>query len=165
MKGFIVSSVAVSTLIIVVFLMSGCIDGEELPILDFETLSKENYNYGYTTPQEFVINDKETFNSFWVNVHYNGGNVSIHYPKVDFSNSTVIAVFMGEKPTGGYGIEIMEILDIDAEKLFVFVIKTIPSDDCMVTEALTQPYHIIKTSKIYKEVKFVHHSDPIIKCD
>jgi hypothetical protein len=74
-------------------------------------------------------------------------------PTIDFSSSTIIAVFMGEFNTGGYSIEIKEIREYQ-DRIVVKVEKTYPPPGSPVTQAFTQPYHIVKTKKILKSVIF-----------
>jgi len=74
-------------------------------------------------------------------------------PEIVFSETTVIAVFMGRCPTGGYGIEIKEIIDTG----FLVVIKveqTSPGKGCILPQVITSPYHIVKVDKIGKGVRF-----------
>ena len=169
MKGFIVSSVAVAVLVVIVFLMSGCIDGNggngEGTALDFETIEKGYYHQYYNTTQEVVIDDISTYGILYnmMKCGYYACGIVVIPPEVDFSNSTVIAVFMGEKPTGGHDIEITNITD-EGDKVVVNVKRISPDENCVVTQVLTQPYHIVKTSKITKNVEFIYE-DEITQCD
>lgn len=74
-------------------------------------------------------------------------------PKIDFQHEIVIAVFQGEKPTGGYKIEITKMVESD-KNLIVYVETTSPCHNEEVTEALTYPCHIVKTKMTNKEVIF-----------
>ena len=73
-------------------------------------------------------------------------------PEINFSNTTVIAVFMGLQPTAGYAIEVKEITDT----IFRVVVKVawITPSGKMVLHVFTSPYHIIKTQKINKPITF-----------
>ncbi len=132
--------------------------------LSFETIEKGEYST-HTKKENFVINDNKTYYDLWrklypscLNVTTDRGistvcdGVSI-IPKIDFSKETVIAVFMGEKNTGGYSIEITKIID-KTDKVIVYVNETTPKPGDLVTLALTQPYHIVKTKKILGPVEF-----------
>ncbi len=74
-------------------------------------------------------------------------------PEIDFNEEMILVVFQGEKSTGGYGIEINKIVEKE-NAIEVLVIETLPGYGCMVTEALTSPYHIVKLQKSTKEVIF-----------
>lgn len=74
-------------------------------------------------------------------------------PEIDFSQSTVIAVFMGARPTGGYAIEI-ENINVLKQSVVVNVVKTYPSKECYVMMIGTEPFHLIITEKINQEITF-----------
>lgn len=134
--------------------------GEES--IAFETLV-QGVSSRITTKQEVVIEDKDAWLAFWEE-HQTGdfpsltGNFapsSISLPKVDFTKEVVIAVFMGEQRTGGYaiGIEEINILKKEGEAV-VTVDVTKPNPQDMTTQALTQPFHIIKVQKPNIPVRF-----------
>lgn len=116
---------------------------EEIPgkIVDFETISKGYYS-SQKKASNYAINDIERWTEIW--------NLA---GEIDFSKETVIAVFMGEFPTGGFSIEIKEIRE-DDDKIIVRVETASPEPGSPVTQALSQPYHIVKTRKILKSVIF-----------
>jgi hypothetical protein len=71
-------------------------------------------------------------------------------PNVDFAKSRVVALFMGEKNTGGYAIGIEEVRQ-EGNKVIVKVKKSYP--DGMTTMAFTQPYLIAKINTT-KKIEF-----------
>ena len=109
--------------------------------IDFETLSKGSYS-SYKEPINYVMNSDEELKE-----------LKLQISGIDFSKSTAIAVFMGEFNTGGYAIEITEIIE-KGNEVVIIVSKTFPEPGQPVTQALSQPYHIIKTEKIEKGVVF-----------
>ena len=60
-------------------------------------------------------------------------------PTVDFRTSKVVTVFMGQKPTGGYGIAIAG-LRADGKTLVVEVNLREPAAGAILTQAFTSPY-------------------------
>lgn len=153
-----------SGILIAVVLISGCVQAPAHPAnltsqtekeIPFETIEKGEYS-GYTEKANLVINDEETFFKLWRNYTSIFGCPTcgaLVTPKISFSNETIIAVFMGEKNTGGYSISIERISN-EGDMVFVFVKETSPQPGDLVTQALTQPYHIVKTEKVTKQVKF-----------
>ena len=109
--------------------------------IDFETLSKGSYS-SHKEPANYVMNSDEELKE-----------LKLKTSEIDFSRSTVIEVFMGEFNTGGYEIEIIKIIEKENE-IIIKVIKTFPEPGQPVTQALSQPYHIVKTKKIEKGVVF-----------
>lgn len=65
------------------------------------------------------------------------------YYKDDSSGSIYLVVLMGEKPTGGYSISVVDVEDYD-DKIKVQVQERVPDRNQMVTMALTQPYTVVK---------------------
>lgn len=63
-------------------------------------------------------------------------------PSLDFTRETAIAVFMGERPTGGYSIHVNAVTHGDGE-LLVDVVLQAPGPECMTTQAFTQPYEMV----------------------
>lgn len=89
----------------------------------------------YTSRRNYAIYDASAFAKFWKNVH--GANTQV--PKVDFSKEFVIAAFAGEKPTGGYGIDVSRVVDQNGKRT-VTVTITSPGAGCATAQAKTQPY-------------------------
>jgi len=75
-------------------------------------------------------------------------------PNIDFTEKTVIAVVMGQKPSGGYSVGLKQI-EVGGEYIQFMVNEVIPGEDCIVTEALTNPYQIIAIEKTDKEISFL----------
>jgi hypothetical protein len=137
---------------IMILLTSACFSTasaqQNITSLDFETISK-GYYCGCSEPASHVINDEENWEKIWGLLFWGEKPA----PEIDFSAHTVIAAFMGQFPTGGYTIEIKEIAE-ENDKIIVKVEKSYPAPGAYVTEAFSQPYHVVKTGKINKKVIF-----------
>jgi hypothetical protein len=68
-------------------------------------------------------------------------------PAVDFSTSSVVAVYMGQQRSGGYSVEVTG-AELTNGTLKVTVRQTSPGPGSMVTMALTQPYHLVRIPKV-----------------
>jgi hypothetical protein len=66
-------------------------------------------------------------------------------PAIDFSKEIVVAVFLGEKPTGGHDIEIMS-MEQNNDVLLVSFVEKSPPPGGLATQALTQPFHIVRVA-------------------
>ena len=73
---------------------------------------------------------------------------------INFSKETIVVVVDKVRNTGGFSIEIIEVLT-EANELLIKVKPTGPKAFEMVTMAVVQPYHIIKIKKTNKEIKFI----------
>jgi len=73
--------------------------------------------------------------------------------EIDFTNDMVLAVVDQIRSTGGYDVEIIEVKELE-NKIEVDVEYTAPRENDIVSQALTQPYHIIKIEKQSKSFLF-----------
>jgi PrcB C-terminal len=64
-------------------------------------------------------------------------------PSIDFNREMVVGIFLGEKNTGGYEIEIVRAERRDS-LLYFYYREEFPSPGAMVTQALTQPFHLVR---------------------
>jgi hypothetical protein len=74
-------------------------------------------------------------------------------PAVDFASAMIVAVFMGTKPTGGYAVEIAQIEQRDGEVVVTYRERR-PGPDDITTQALTSPFHIVRTESRSGRVTF-----------
>lgn len=116
----------------------------------FDTISKGIYSQ-QAEKEYFVVKDTESFNQLLAKI--SNGDSEITNKDVDFSKEMVVGAFLGEKPTGGYTVEISDALKQD--KYIEFLIKiNEPDPGEIVTEVITSPYHIIKLKKSDMEFMF-----------
>lgn len=107
---------------------------------------------GITEKNNYVIRNRQEWSGLWNRVD-SRSSVIPSLLEVDFDKYMVIGVFLGEKNTGGYAIEVEKIVE-EGEKIIVHLKETTPGKDDMVIQVLTQPYQIIKIEKTTKEIMF-----------
>jgi len=129
--------------------------------LKFETFKKGFYS-GIREKGEFIIKNKEDFLKLWKNLSANFIPPP-EPPEINFEKFMLIAVFMGNKSTGGFNIQIERIIEKN-EEISVYVKEESPGKNCIVTMAFTQPYHIVKLEKKNKKIKF-YYKNTIKECD
>ena len=74
-------------------------------------------------------------------------------PSVDFSTSTVVGVFLGTRPTGGYGVEITGI-ETAGSDLVVTWREQRPERGAMLSQVLTMPFHLVSVPRHTGQVTF-----------
>ena len=127
---------------------------EKIISVSFSTIDK-GFRSGIKERKLVVIKTEKEWEEFW-RLHKKTFLTEQQIPPVDFKQEMVIAVFSGEKRTGGYGIEITRVEEnLEKSRLEVFFLETHPSPKSMVTQALTQPYHIVKLKKVDIPVVFI----------
>lgn len=108
---------------------------------------------GIKEPKQIVVNDANEWAELWRKV-YEGVVPTPQVPQIDFSKNTVIAVFMGEKRTSGYAVQISKVAQSNGE-IIVKVKETSPPKGSILLQVLTQPFHIVVVPKFDAKVKFV----------
>lgn len=74
-------------------------------------------------------------------------------PKVDWKSEMVVALFMGERPTGGFGVAIKSVTYGDKEIVVAYE-ETAPSPDAITIQALTAPYAVAVVRRGSLPVRF-----------
>ena len=74
-------------------------------------------------------------------------------PEVDFSREMVVCALSEQKPSGGYGIEVVG-THFDDEQLVVVIRTTEPAPDAVVPMVVTRPYHMIALPRTTATVRF-----------
>jgi hypothetical protein len=75
-------------------------------------------------------------------------------PKIDFTKSMAIALFLGQKPSGGYGVAIESVRVVNGD-IQVAVRRMSPPPGAPVTMALTSPYHVVVVARHDGQVKLL----------
>jgi len=135
--------------ILFIFFLFACTKEGDISMTKFETISKGIYSK-QVEKEYFVIKDKESLDELLDKID---GNTEIANIGINFSEEIVVGVFLGEKPTGGYEVEITDILDQNDYIEFQIKINELGPEE-MVAQSITSPYHIIKVKKSDKEIVF-----------
>lgn len=107
---------------------------------------------GFTTPQIWVIKEPKALSEVYGQINRTR-KPGFKIPKVDLSKETIVAIFMGEKTSGGYAVTVKEVKE-RAGKIVVDVIETTPKTSDMVVTVITQPFCIIKVNNASKNMVF-----------
>lgn len=135
-------------LILVLILMS-CASQKDMGSLPFEVLVENEYG-GFDNAQTIAIKDQDELAEIYSQINKTR-KPGFTLPKIDFKEEMVLALFMGQKNSGGYVFHISKIVETDAA---VEVFYKTSSPEGMATMAITQPFYICKTKRVDKEVIF-----------
>lgn len=109
-----------------------------------EVLSQNAYG-GRSKASNEIIESQEELNSLYKELNIEDT------PKVDFKKHNVVALFMGQKFTGGYSIGVSSV--VVKNNIATVLVKNLePAANDMVTTALTAPYYIAAITKTDKVV-------------
>lgn len=126
--------------------------------IDFETIDKGGMS-GFSQKEhkkQYIVKREQEWQEVWDIAHANVLPKPT-LPEVDFETYIVLAVFQGNFPTGGYDVSVEKILV--EESVLVNTRETSPAVNCIVTQALTAPYQIIKIPKTEKEIVFTRQEE------
>ena len=130
-----------------------------LPLVDsipFEIV-EQGGSCGILARVEYIITDEQEWETLWIDMHNRRSRVP-DLPPVNFTTDTIIAVFQGERVTGGFRITINRIV-FNETNFVAYVDERHPGPGEIVTFSLTQPYHIVKISGYPQDlpVEFVYN--------
>lgn len=111
----------------------------------YQILSESAYQ-GKTEKSYEIIKDNATLVKLYEAVN------DPQVPKVDFSKERIVALFMGEKSSGGYAIKVKNVSE-KGGKIYVVVEETKPGSGDIVTMSFTSPFTIVKINST-KEIIF-----------
>ena len=111
--------------------------------VSFQTISKGNRS-GVREFLQSVVRNQREWETLWQR-HTAAETNPSPPPAVDFNKEIAIAIFLGEKPTGGYAVEITLIERKDGA-LVIDYKELNPAPGGMVTQALTQPFHMVRVA-------------------
>src|SRR2546425_3673082 len=74
-------------------------------------------------------------------------------PDVDFTKNMVVGIFLGSRPTAGFGVEIVS-AQPESGTLLVKYKETRPSRDTIAAQVLTSPFHLVAVPKFDGTVRF-----------
>jgi hypothetical protein len=103
-----------------------------------------------------VSEDEVAFQQLWDD-HTGSKTNPIFLPKVDFEQKNVVAIFLGDRPSTGFDVEI-EKIEETADSMQIFIKEITPSPGQEVKAEITQPFLIIETKKTKKKIVFENSS-------
>ena len=108
-------------------------------------LSKSAYQ-GKEEKSFEIIKDKAALVKLYEGIH------DTEIPKVDFSKARIVALFLGQRSSGGYEINIKNVEEKD-NKIYITIEEVSPNAGDMATMAITNPFIVAKINST-KEIVF-----------
>jgi hypothetical protein len=153
--ALVASTMAAATAVTIASITDNSTESEEMRYKGFETIS-QGCCCGIGERENYVVDSQNEWTELW-NRTFSDRLPPVEAPVIDFSKYTVIAVYQGTHGTGGYSIEVTLIVR-GFVRATVYVVESSPGSGAFVTQALTQPYHIVKTPRITGEIIFERSS-------
>lgn len=110
--------------------------------LTWEVMAQGQQAVGFTGTTFELVTSADQLLSLWNRAY--GNQLSVPpVPRVDFQRETVVAIFAGQKSTGGYGVEVERVSEENGE-LYLDVRFTSPGEGAITTQALTSPWVMVR---------------------
>lgn len=127
------------------------------------TTLAQGQSSGCVQPVDVLIRTEDEWAAFWSTLHAPFEPAPAR-PAVDFANESVIATCLGARPTGGYATVVAHLTSPDeAGSITVGVRDLEPGAGCGVTQAVTQPYHVIRVNRVLSDATFRRRSS-VLDC-
>ncbi len=111
----------------------------------FEVVASGSQAAGVEGAEYRMLTTREALTRAW-NQAYGTSLTVPPLPSVDLERETLVAIFLGTQPTGGYGLEV-ETVTVEGGDLYVDVVETSPAADAIATQALTNPWVLLRVPR------------------
>lgn len=98
-----------------------------------------------------ILRDATAWEALWKVMNANLDAVP-ELPKVDFDKNMVVAYFLGEKTSGGWGVTIQSVNTVDGLKV-TYVVRS-PAPGAVTTTVMTYPYSVVVVPKTDAEAQW-----------
>ncbi len=110
--------------------------------LTWETVASGTQATGVPAPRFEILSSRQQLVSFWSRVHASQLQPP-PLPDADFSRETLVAIFQGQQPTGGYAVQVRRVSEEEGE-LYVDVEFVRPAAGSVTTQAVTSPWALVR---------------------
>lgn len=114
----------------------------------FDTIASDTMS-GIETPRQAVARNDQQWAALWQQ-HAGLGKAA---PPVDFSKRTVVAVFLGSRPSAGYRVEVSGTRQ-EGKTLIVTWREIAPGRDSLLAQVITSPAHLVSIPRFEGEIAF-----------
>jgi hypothetical protein len=98
-------------------------------------------------PREVVARTAEAWQAVWTD--HDAGTP----PAIDFTQSMVVGVFLGMRPTAGFAVEITAV-EMEEGRTIVWYVERRPDPGDLTAQMLTAPFHLVAVPRTDSEVVF-----------
>ena len=110
--------------------------------VSFQNVVK-GYRSGIREPRQAVVRSQAEWTAIW---RRHSNELNSTPPTVLFDQEIVVAVFLGEKTTGGYDTTIIRAEQSD-DTLVIYYQEKTPAPGSMVIQVFMQPFHIVRMNR------------------
>jgi PrcB C-terminal len=104
---------------------------------------------GIEEPRQVVVRSATEWQMLW----RQHGQEPATLPVVDFTESLVVGVFVGSRPTAGYSVEIVAV-KTERNRTIVEYRERRPDRDALVLQVITSPFHLVRVPRTESVIEF-----------
>jgi len=123
---------------------TGAVHHAQPAAVSFSVLAEGEQSGEITQRVNYRIRTEPEFTALWEALHTDD---LMPVPFVDFEAHDVLAVFEGERPSGGYDISVVSVMDNGDGTVTVSILHEEPGNTCMTTSVITSPFELIVVPK------------------
>ena len=154
MRRCLFRSLLVCVVMVAAFWMTGCREEAERTVHVQPLESGAFSGIPVDETRFMIISNRESLDELLDAIHERPSPMAEPLP-VEFETHIIVAAFMAEQPTAGYGIFFDEIGEIRDDILEIEVIVASPPEDAIVAQVVTRPYSLAAVELgNYTKVKF-----------
>ena len=116
-------------------------------VLLFATLAQGTMS-NIDEPRQVVVRTAAEWQALWK--EHDPGSAA---PPVDFTQSAVVGIFLGSRPTAGFSVDITAV-KTEGNRTVVEYLERRPAADAFVAQILTSPFHVVRLAQIAAPVGF-----------
>ena len=125
---------------------------QRLGSISYTVLDEGQYAVAADEEKNYRIQNVEGLQTVWTRIY---GSDAPAVPVVDFERYEVLVAFDGSHASGGYSVEIRDIVDDELTRT-VHITHVRPGDECMVANAITSPYQLVVVPKMRDVLRLTH---------
>lgn len=99
-------------------------------------------------PRQVVVRTAAEWQALW-----KAHDAQSAAPSVDFTQSIVVAVFLGTRPTAGFAVEITA-MRMEGNRAVVEYRERRPPRDALLAQILTSPFHVVRLARPSGSIEF-----------
>lgn len=107
---------------------------------------------GILDPREIVIKDAASWTKLWKE-HQSYRESPTSVPKINFKKFMVVGIFLGERGSSGFGVQLTEPKEIDNEIVIPYI-ETVPASGMMQLTVMSQPHHLKIIPRTNRPIRF-----------
>ena len=110
--------------------------------LAWETIASGTQATGVDGARYQLITSQDQLIGLWSQVH--AAQLQLPpLPQVDFQRETLVAILLGRRSTGGYGVAVRRV-SVEGSELYLDTEFTEPAAGAITTQALTSPWTLVR---------------------